>query len=96
MVSTRSGAGGSIKQRAVKANGANSGITVDMDIAGVAYPSHLTVHPDEDGHRKSGKQHGQAGGVDDAITLEELPNMALLVLLYAMQGIPLGLTSGAM
>jgi hypothetical protein len=30
------------------------------------------------------------------ITAQEWGNMALLVLLYAMQGIPLGLTMGAM
>ncbi len=32
----------------------------------------------------------------EPLTWADVPNLALLVLLYAMQGIPLGLTSGAM
>lgn len=40
-------------------------------------------------HHKHEKEHGR-------ISAQEWGNMALLVLLYAMQGIPLGLTMGAM
>jgi hypothetical protein len=40
--------------------------------------------------------HKHGGGEQQHITPHEWANMALLVLLYAMQGIPLGLTMGAM
>jgi hypothetical protein len=42
------------------------------------------------------RKRGGAGGEGDAITPYEWGNMTLLVLLYAMQGIPLGLTMGTM
>lgn len=46
------------------------------------------------------KQHKHVCGVEQErqrhISAQEWGNMALLVLLYAMQGIPLGLTMGAM
>jgi hypothetical protein len=44
--------------------------------------------------RRRGGGGGGSGG--DAIAPYEWGNMALLVLLYAMQGIPLGLTMGTM
>jgi hypothetical protein len=45
--------------------------------------------------RRRGGGSGAPGG-DEAIEPYEWGNMALLVLLYAMQGIPLGLTMGTM
>ncbi|KAF8059178.1 hypothetical protein HT031_005350 [Scenedesmus sp. PABB004] len=59
----------------------------DSDEAGAADgPADGAAHAHEHHHRPHG----------DAITLQEWGNMALLVLLYAMQGIPLGLTMGTM
>lgn len=45
---------------------------------------------------KRHKHHHHSADDDRRITPQEWGNMALLVLLYAMQGIPLGLTMGAM
>lgn len=43
-----------------------------------------------------GLKHHRRKDDEQHITAQEWGNMALLVLLYAMQGIPLGLTMGAM
>lgn len=56
----------------------------------------------EQGHKGSspGKAHKHVCDLEaerqQHVTAQEWGNMALLVLLYAMQGIPLGLTMGAM
>lgn len=47
------------------------------------------------GHHHSHHHRGRRGE-SESISAAEWRNMALLVLLYAMQGIPLGLTLGAM
>lgn len=48
------------------------------------------------GRRRGGKEGRGGAGGEEGIMPYEWGNMALLVLLYAMQGIPLGLTMGAM
>jgi hypothetical protein len=53
-------------------------------------------HNEQQHHHHHHHHHKHDGGEQRHITLHEWANMALLVLLYAMQGIPLGLTMGAM
>ena len=54
---------------------------------------HHTHHqqPGSGGHGPGG-----GGGASPPLAWQEKRNMALLVLLYMMQGVPLGLTTGAM
>jgi hypothetical protein len=58
------------------------------------------AQPAPDAERADGPSSGQGGGGGGGgggtIDRAEFMNMALLVLLYAVQGIPLGLTFGAM
>jgi hypothetical protein len=64
------------------------------DAAGAAAgPPHKQQQQQQHHHHH---HHKHGDGEQQHITPHEWANMALLVLLYAMQGIPLGLTMGAM
>jgi hypothetical protein len=69
----------------------------------VRYTGHVSqpfVHIEDDnlrGHFTSGPKQGSASDLGpDPSLIEDLPNMMLLIVLYMMQGVPLGLTMGAM